>query len=188
MINCRESNAVLRTAGGARYPIEGYGVLSLTFRSSSGNIPLLLRNLEHVSSLNYHLLALRAVVNKGHTYTSNHVGVIVFFSTRDTLFSPCVGRLNYPYTYRPGMLVEETANTMQLLRLGLRPATVTPPLIPTTFTLPMPMPTRERYARRPSKWTSPSKESCMSARGCQRESACPSQPRRTAAKIRDCLA
>ena len=54
-----------------------------------------------------------------------------------------------------------TRPPMQLLRLGFRPATVTPPLTSITFMLPMPMPTRERYARRPSKWALPSKESCM---------------------------
>ena len=48
-----------------------------------------------------------------HTHTQhndNREGVIVFFSTRDTLFFPCVGRLNYLYIHRPGMLVDETAN------------------------------------------------------------------------------
>ena len=34
MINYRESNAYMRTASGSRYPIEGYGNLPLTFRSS----------------------------------------------------------------------------------------------------------------------------------------------------------
>ena len=48
MLNYRESNAYMRTASGSRYPIEGYGDLPLTFRSSSGNVPLLLRNVAHV--------------------------------------------------------------------------------------------------------------------------------------------
>ena len=48
MLNYRESNAYMRTASGARYPIGGYGDLPLTFRSSSGNVPLLLCNVAHV--------------------------------------------------------------------------------------------------------------------------------------------
>ena len=40
ILNYRESNAYMRTASGSRYPIEGYGDLPLTFRSSSGNVPL----------------------------------------------------------------------------------------------------------------------------------------------------
>ena len=45
-------------------------------------------------SLNYHLLSLGAVTEKDHTYTLNYEEVTVFFSTRDTLFSPYVKRLN----------------------------------------------------------------------------------------------
>ena len=41
MISYRESNAYMRTASGARYPIEIYGDLPLTFRSISDNVPLL---------------------------------------------------------------------------------------------------------------------------------------------------
>ena len=173
-MNYRESNAYMRTASGARYPIERSGDLSLTSRCISGDVPLLLRNVAHVPSLNYHFLSLGADADKGHTYTGNHEGVAVFFSTEDTLF--------FLYAYRPDILNDKTP--MQLSRLGPHPATVTPPLTPMTFALPVPIPTRERYARRPSKWTLPSKESCMSARAArwQREWACPSHPRRRAAK------
>ena len=110
IINYRESNAYMRTASGARYPIEGYGDLPLTFRSSSGNLPPLLRNVAHIPRLNYYLLSLRVVADKGNSYTGTHEGVAVFFSTGDTLFFPSVGRLNFLYAYRPGMLVDETAN------------------------------------------------------------------------------
>ena len=110
MINYRESNAYMRTVNDARYPIEGYGDLPLTFRSSSGNISLLLRNVAHVLRLNYHLLSLRTVAYNGHTYTGTHEGVTVFFSTGDTLFFPSVGRLSFLHAYRPGMLVDKTAN------------------------------------------------------------------------------
>ena len=88
MLNYRESNAYMRTASASRYPIEGYGDLSLTFRSSSGNVPLLLRNVAHVPKLNYHLLYMRAVADNGHTYTGTKEGVTVFFSTGDILFFP----------------------------------------------------------------------------------------------------
>ena len=43
MMNYRESNAYVRTASGVRYPIAGYGDLHLTFRSSTGDVPMLLR-------------------------------------------------------------------------------------------------------------------------------------------------
>ena len=120
MLNYRESNAYMRTASGSRYPIEGYGDLPLTFRSSSGNVPLLLRNVAHVPKLNYHLLSLRAVADNGHTYSGTKEGVTVFFSTGDTLFFPPVERLNFLYAYRPGMLFDETANAT--IAPGLSPS------------------------------------------------------------------
>ena len=110
MLNYRESNAYMRTASGSRYPIEGNGDLPLIFRSSSGNVPLLLRNVGHVPKLNYHLLSRRAVADNGHTYTGTKERVTMSFSTSDTLFFPSVGRLNFLYAYRPGMLVDETTN------------------------------------------------------------------------------
>ena len=120
MLNYRESNAYMRTASGSRYPVEGYGDLPLTFRSSSGNVPLLLRNVAHVPKLNYHLLSLRAVADNGHTYSGTKEGVTVFLSTGDTLFFPPVERLNFLYAYRPGMLFDETANAT--IAPGLSPS------------------------------------------------------------------
>ena len=109
-MNYHESNVYMRTASGAKYSIEGYVDLPLTFRSSSGGVSLLLRNVAHVPSLNYHLLSLRAAADKGQTYTRNHEGAAVFFSTGDTLFFPSDGRLNFMYACRPGMLVDEAVN------------------------------------------------------------------------------
>ena len=120
MLNYRESNAYMRTASGSRYPIEGYGDLPLTFRSSSGNVPLLLRNVAQVPKLNYHLPSLRAVADNGHTYTGTKEGVTVFFFTADTLFFPSVGKLNFLYAYRPGMLFDETTNAT--IAPGLSPS------------------------------------------------------------------
>ena len=37
-----EANASMCTASGKKYPIEGYGDIPLTFRSSRGEVPLLL--------------------------------------------------------------------------------------------------------------------------------------------------
>ena len=110
MLNYRESNAYMRTASGSRYPIEGNGDLPLIFRSSSGNVPLLLRNVGHVPKLIYHLLSRRAVADNGRTYTATKEGATMSFSTGDTLFFPYVGRLNFLYAYRPGMVVDETTN------------------------------------------------------------------------------
>ena len=120
MLNYRESNAYIRTASGSRYPIEGNGDLLLTFRSSYDNVPLLLRNVANVPKLNYHLLSLRTVADNGHTYTGTKEGVTVFFSAGDTLFFPSVGGLNFLYVYRPGMLVDETANAT--IAPGLSPS------------------------------------------------------------------
>ena len=69
---------------------------------------LLFWNVAHVPSLTYHLFHM--IADKGHTYTENHEGVPVFFSTGDTLFLASVGRLNFLYVYRPDMLVDEAAN------------------------------------------------------------------------------
>ena len=112
MINYREANATMRTASGKRYPIEGYGDLPLTFRSSSGEVPLLLCNVAHVPSLSYHLLSLIVVADNGHTYTGNKNGVTVKFKTGETLLFPSVGRLNFLYAYRPGALNDENVNAV----------------------------------------------------------------------------
>ena len=95
MMNYRESNAYMRTASGARYPIGGYGDLPFTFRYSF-------------------------VTDTGHTYTGAHGGDTVFFSTGDTLFFPSKRRLNFLHAYRPGMLVDETANAT--IAPGLTPS------------------------------------------------------------------
>ena len=71
----------MRTASGKRYPIDGYGDLPLIFRSSSGVVPLLLRNAAHVPSLSYHLLSLRVVATKGMRTPE------IKFKTGGTLFS-----------------------------------------------------------------------------------------------------
>ena len=56
----------MRTATGSRYPIDGYGDLSLTLRSSEGEVGLLLRGVAHVPRLSYHLFSLRAAADKGN--------------------------------------------------------------------------------------------------------------------------
>ena len=167
MLNYRESNAYMRTASGSRYPIEGHGDRPLTFRSSSdsGDVPLLLRNVAHVPKRNSHLLSLRAVAYNGHSYTGTQEGVTVFFSTGETLFFPSVGRLNFLYVYRPGMLVEETDNAT--IAPGLSPSNRDTPVGINDFHVAHDHATRERYARRPSKLALPSKESCMSARAAR---------------------
>ena len=106
VINYREANATIRTASGKRYPIEGYGDLPLTFRSSSGEVPLLLCNVTHVPSLNYHLLSLRVAADNGHTYTGDKNDVTAKFKTGETLFFPSVGRLNFLYAYRLSALID----------------------------------------------------------------------------------
>ena len=65
MINYRKANATMRTASRKRYPIGGYSDLLLTFRSSSGEVPLLLRNVAHVPSLSHHHLSLRIAAATG---------------------------------------------------------------------------------------------------------------------------
>ena len=112
MINYREANATMRTASGKRYPIKGYGDPPLTFRSSSGEVPLLPCNVVHVPSLGYHLLSLRVAADNGHTYTGNKNGVTVKFKTGETLLFPSFGRLNFLYAYRPAALNDEKANVV----------------------------------------------------------------------------
>ena len=77
MINYREAESFMRTASGTRYPIEGYGDLLLTFRSSRGEVPLLLRDVAHVPGLSCHLFSLRVAADKGHKYTGTSDGVMV---------------------------------------------------------------------------------------------------------------
>ena len=110
MFNYRESNATMRTASGEKRPVEGYGDLSLTFMSNSGNVPLLHKNVAHVRSRSYHLLSLRAIEERGHTFFGDHEGITLRFSSGETLFFSSVERLNILYAYRPGTPVDETAN------------------------------------------------------------------------------
>ena len=112
MLNYRETNAFMRTASGKRFPIEGYGDLPLTFRSSKGELSVLLQNVAHVPSLSYHLFSLRAAADNGHTYTGTRKGVTLHLSSGETLFFPSVGRLNFLYSYRSGALVDESASAV----------------------------------------------------------------------------
>ena len=62
----------------------------------------------------------------------------MFFSTGETLFFPSVERLNFLYAYRPG-----TSPPVQILRLGLHPAIVTPSLtLIFMFLIPMSIPSK----------------------------------------------
>ena len=56
MVNYREAKGTTRTERGKRYPIEGYGDLPPTVRSSSGEVPVLLHDIAHVRSLVNHFL------------------------------------------------------------------------------------------------------------------------------------
>ena len=85
MINYRKADATMRTASGKRYPIGGYSDLILTFRSSSGEVPLLLRNVAHVPSLSHHPLPMRIAADDGHTYTGKKNGVTVKIKSGETL-------------------------------------------------------------------------------------------------------
>ena len=85
MIYYRKANATMRTASGKRYPIGEYSDLLLTFRSSRGKVPLLLRNVAHVPSLSHHPLSLRVAADNGHTYTGNKNGVTVKIKSGKTL-------------------------------------------------------------------------------------------------------
>ena len=106
IIKYREANATMRKARGKSYPIEGYGDLPLTFRSSSGEAPLLLCDVVHASSLSYHPTI------DIHTYTGKKNGVRVKFSIGETLDFPSVGRLNFLYAYRPGARNNENTNAV----------------------------------------------------------------------------
>ena len=101
----------MKTASGTKYSIEGYGDLPLTFRSGRCEVPLLLRDVAHVTCLSYHLFSLRVAADKRHKYTGKSDGVMGdFITTGEKLFFPSVGRLNFLYAYRPNALVDETAN------------------------------------------------------------------------------
>ena len=66
MIHYRGTKAFMKTAGGTKYPIEGYGDLPLAFRSGRGEVPLLLLDVANVPYLSYHFFSLRAAPDKGH--------------------------------------------------------------------------------------------------------------------------
>ena len=85
MINYRKANTTMCSASGKMYPIGGYSGLILTFRSSSGEVPLLLRNVAHAPSLSHHPLSLRTAADNEHTYTGNKNGVTVKITSGETL-------------------------------------------------------------------------------------------------------
>lgn len=109
-----------RTASGTKCPIEGYGDLPLTFRSSDGMVRLLLCGVVHAPRLGYHLLSLRVAAYNGHQYRATEESIMVKFTTGGKLFFPSAGRLNFLYAYGPNALVDEIAN-----------ATITPGPMPT---------------------------------------------------------
>ena len=63
----------------------------------------------YVSSLNYHIISLRAVADTGNTYMEIMRILPCFLYRRDPI-SPSVERLNFLYAYRPGMVVDKTTN------------------------------------------------------------------------------
>ena len=105
----------------------------------------------------------------------------MFFSTIDTLFFPSVERLNFLYAYRPGMFVVETASAT--IAPGHKPSNRDTPVDINDFRVAH---AHEGAIRKTVKQMGVS-ISVRAARR-QKESACPSHPRRTAAKIRDFLA
>ena len=80
MMKYREASSTMLTASGKRYLIEVVTVISsLPFRSSSGEVPLLLCDVAHVPSLSDQLRVLRVTVDNRHTHTGNNDGVTVKF-------------------------------------------------------------------------------------------------------------
>jgi len=97
MIKYHEAKTFMRTACGARYPIEGYGDLPLTFRSSEGGLGLLLRGVAHVPRLSYHLFSLRVAADNEHQYKGTREGVTVKLITGETIVFTSRVRSNFFY-------------------------------------------------------------------------------------------
>ena len=82
----------------------------LIFRSSEGEVGLVLRDVPHVPLLSYLLFSLLAAADERHQYKGTREGVTVKLNTGGKLFFPSIGRLNFLYAYRPNALVDQTAN------------------------------------------------------------------------------
>ena len=149
IIGNRQPNATMRTARGKRYPIEDFGDLPLTCRSSGGEVPLLLCDVAHVPSVSYHVFFRVSQPTTWHTYTENKNGVRSLKLV--TLYFPCqyVGRLGLLCAYRPGALVKEKANAS--IEFGPELSNRGALLLSTPSTPSTPMLTRKPCTRRPSR-------------------------------------
>lgn len=108
MFNDSESNTFMQTTVVlGKCPIKDYGNLPLAFRSSSGDITLLLCNVAHETSRSCQRLPLRAITDKGHTFFGDRERITLHFSSGETLRFPSTGRLDFLYVYQPGMTVND---------------------------------------------------------------------------------
>ena len=131
---------------------------------------------------------MRAVANNGHAYTGNNEGVTVFFSTGEALFFPSVGRLDFPYAYRPGMIVDETANAT--IAPGPTPSIRNAPVAISDFHVTHTRAHERALRKMVKQMVVTLGRELHECKGCSMAKGitCPFHPRRTTVNIRDCPA
>ena len=87
-VNYREGGGVVRIAHGRVMPIEGIGNLPMSFWSGKDWMQVILPNVAHVPRLEYNLLSLNRMADRGHEYVGEEKRVTLHLKNRNTLFGP----------------------------------------------------------------------------------------------------
>lgn len=100
MSSDRQARETLRTASGQLISLVGRGNLNATYRSSAGDVTLLLREVTYAPELHYNLFSLVRVAGANHKHVGESSGISFFLRTGEVLNLPSTGQLNYLYGTR----------------------------------------------------------------------------------------
>ena len=101
LTNCRECSRPLVLRTREQPPPQGYGDLTVAFRSDNRWVHVRLHDVAHTPLLSYNLILLPSLTLKGHTYAGDKDGIILKLKGGETVRFPLIGKLCRQYGYRP---------------------------------------------------------------------------------------
>ena len=131
LTNYRECSRPLGLANGEEISIEGYGDLTVNFRTDHRWVRVKMNDVAHVPQLSYNLISLPSMTLKGHTYTGDRGGVTLKLKGGETVFFPLVGKLCRQYGFRP----EATGSMVDIACATIAPGKTKAPTTPTDINI-----------------------------------------------------
>ena len=111
--------------------IVGYGDLTVAFRSNDSWVHVKLHDVAHAPLLNYNLVSLTSLAQKGHSSTVEESGVTLKLKGGGTVQFPLIGKLCRQYGYRP----EATGRMVDTVCAVIAPGQAKAPTTPTDINL-----------------------------------------------------